>query len=89
MEKTQVRGSQEIQELEAQITQDKQKYREIERLDTELMENVPPRGFSAVSTELRYRGEKEALATSIREGEEMLAGMRNHPDWPHADHRDI
>ena len=61
--------SQEIQELEAQIARDKQKYSEIERRETELMENIPPRGSSAVSTELRYRGEKETLATSIREGE--------------------
>ncbi len=72
--------SQEIQELEAQIARDKQKYSEIERRETELMENIPPRGFSAVSTELRYRGEKETLATSIREGEELLAGVRNHLD---------
>jgi hypothetical protein len=72
--------SHEIQELEAQIALDKQKYNETERREAELMENIPPRGFSAVSTELRYRGEKEALATSIREGEELLAGVRNHLD---------
>jgi hypothetical protein len=36
--------------------------------------NIPPQGFSAVSSELRYRGEKETLAYSIRVGEEMLAG---------------
>jgi hypothetical protein len=64
-----MRDSQDIQELEKQIALDKQRYSEIERLEAELMENIPPRGFSAVSTELRYRGEKEALATSIREGE--------------------
>jgi hypothetical protein len=84
-----MRDSQDIQELEKQIALDKQRYSEIERLEAELMENIPPRGFSAVSTELRYRGEKEALSTSIRKGEEMLAGVRTHPDWPHADYRDI
>jgi hypothetical protein len=44
------------------------------------MENIPPQGFSAVSSELKYRGEKEALAYSIRVGEEMLAGARSQPN---------
>jgi hypothetical protein len=75
-----MRDLREIQELEAQIAQDKQKYSEIERLEAELLENIPPQGFSAVSSELRYRGEKEALAYSIRVGEEMLAGARSQPN---------
>jgi hypothetical protein len=78
-----MRDSQEVHELEEQITQDKQRYREIDRLEDELMENIPQRGFSAVPTELRYRGEKETLTTSIREEEELVAGVRDHPDWPH------
>lgn len=81
--KLQVRDPQEIAELEAQIALDKQKYREIERLEAELMENISRHGFSAVSTEVRYRGEKEALANSIRVAEEMLAGARSQPNWPH------
>ena len=36
-----MRDSQEIQELEAQIALDKQKYNEIERREAELMENIP------------------------------------------------
>jgi hypothetical protein len=75
-----MKSSQEIQELEKQIAMDKQKYAEIERLETELMKHIPPQGFSAASTESKYRGEKEALADSIRRGEEMLAGLRSHPD---------
>jgi len=66
-----------ITELEAQVASDKQKYEDIERRQAELMENVPPRGFSAVSTELGYRDEMEALDDSIRKGEEMLAGERS------------
>jgi hypothetical protein len=83
-----VRDSQEIPKLEAQIARDKQKYSEVERLKTELVENVPPRGFSAASMELRYRGEMEALANSIRVGEEVLAGARGQPSWPHDDRQD-
>jgi hypothetical protein len=75
-----MRDSREIHELEEQIALDKQKYSEIERLEAELMENIPPQGFSAVSSELKYRGEKEALAYSIRVGEEMLAGARSQPN---------
>jgi hypothetical protein len=77
--KRHVRDSQDIKELEAQIALDKQKFSEMERLEAELMENIPLQGFSAVSTELKYRGEKEALANSIRVGEEMLAGARRQP----------
>jgi hypothetical protein len=75
-----MRDPREIQELEAQIALDKHKYSEIERLEAELMENIPPQGFGAVSSELSYRGEKEALAYSIRVGEEMLAGARSQPN---------
>jgi hypothetical protein len=75
-----MRDPREIQELETQIAVDKQKYSEIERLEAELMENIPPQGFSAVSSELKYRGEKEALAYSIRVGEETLAGARSQPN---------
>jgi hypothetical protein len=83
-----VRDSQEIKGLEAQIALDNQRYGEIERLEAELMENISPRGFSAASREGRYRGEKEALANSIRVGEEMLAGPRSQPNWPHDDRQD-
>lgn len=75
-----MRDSQEIQELEAQIVSDKQKYSEIERLEAELLGNIPPRGFSAATTIGRYRIEKEALANSIRVAEEMLAGARSQPN---------
>jgi hypothetical protein len=78
-----MRDSQEVRELEGQIALDKKRFGEIECLDDELVENVRPRDFSALSKELRLRGEKEALATSIKEGEQMVAGLRNHPDWPH------
>jgi hypothetical protein len=71
-----LRDSEEVKELEAQIAQDKQRYSEIERLEAELMENISRQGFGAASTELRYRSEKEALANSIRIGEEKLVGAR-------------
>jgi hypothetical protein len=56
---------------------DKQRYRELERLEVELMENIPQQGFKAASTEGRYRDEMESLADSICKAEEMLAGSKN------------
>jgi hypothetical protein len=78
-----VRDSQEIKELETQISRDKQKFDEIQRLENELLGTVPSDGFSVASTIGKYRVEKEALAGSIRIGEERLAGARSQPDWPH------
>lgn len=78
-----MRDSQEVQELEKQIALDKQRYSEIVRLEGQLMENIPTRGFSAVPRELGYRSEQEALETSMREEEEMVAAVREHPDWHH------
>lgn len=71
---------QEIKELESQIARDKQKYSEIERLENELLGNVPPRGFTEATMIGRYRVEKEALARSIRVAEETLAGARIQPN---------
>jgi hypothetical protein len=71
-----VRGLKNNLELEAQVASDKQRYDEIERQEVELLENVLPQGFSAFGPEVRYRAEKEALADSIRKGEEMLAAAR-------------
>jgi hypothetical protein len=78
-----VRDSQEIKELETQIALDKQKFSEIERLESELVGTVAPQGFSIASTIGKYRVQKEALANSIRIGEERLAGAKSQPDWPH------
>jgi hypothetical protein len=75
-----MRDSQEIKELEAQIALDKQKYSEIERLEAELLGNVPPQEFGEATTIGRYRVEKEALAYSIRVAEETLAGARSQPN---------
>lgn len=74
-----MRDPEEIKELEAQIARDKQKYNEVERLEDELLGNVPPEGFTEATTIGRYRVEKEALASSIRVAEEMLAGVRTQP----------
>jgi len=75
-----MRDWKEIQELEAQIGRDEQRYLEIERLEDELMQNIPQQGFQAASTEGRYRDEKAALAASIRENKELLAGVMSRPD---------
>jgi hypothetical protein len=75
-----MRDPQEIKELEAQIARDKQKYSEIERLEAELLGNVPPQQFGEATTIGRYRVEKEALAYSIRVAEETLAGARSQPN---------
>jgi hypothetical protein len=50
-----MRDPKEIEELEAQIARDKKRYSEIERLEAELMDNIPQQGFSAASTEGRSR----------------------------------
>jgi hypothetical protein len=77
-----MRDPEEIRELEAQIAADKQKFSEIERLNTDLVENTDRKGFSDVSTELKYRGEIEGIEGSIRRGEEKLAGAKSQPNWP-------
>jgi hypothetical protein len=69
-----------MQELEAQIARDMQRYREVERLEGELVQNIPHQGFTAVSTRGRYGDEKAVLADSIRKNREMLAGARTHRD---------
>ena len=69
--------SPEILELERQIARDKLKYSELERLNAALLENIPAKGFTAAHTEIKYRGEMEELANSIRVGEEKLAGVRS------------
>ena len=61
-----------IQELEAEIARDEERYREIERLEQELMQNIP-QGFKGVATEERYRDEKEGLDQAILENREALA----------------
>lgn len=71
-----MRDLKNILELEAQVASDKQRYHEIERQEVELLENIRPLGFSAFGAEVRYRSEKEALADSIRKGEELLAARR-------------
>jgi hypothetical protein len=69
-----------IHELEAQIARDEQRYREIEHLEEELMQNIAQKGFEAASTEGRYRSEKQTLEAAIRQNKELLAGARTQPD---------
>ena len=75
-----MKDSQPIQQLESEIAQDEQRYREVERLEDDLMQNIGLEGFRATSTEEQYRDEKEALTTEIREKREILAGMETQPD---------
>jgi hypothetical protein len=75
-----MRDPQEMKELEAQIALDKQKYSEIDRLEDELLGNIPPEEFREATTIGGYRVEKETLANSIRVAEEMLAGARSRPN---------
>jgi hypothetical protein len=75
-----VGNAEKIRELEAQIVLDKTRYDALDRTDEGLIENIPQQGFSAIPSELNYRGQKEALANSIRVGEELLAGMRSQAD---------
>lgn len=75
-----MKDSQPIQQLESEIAQDEQQYREVERLENNLMQNIGLEGFRATSTEEQYRDEKETLTTEIREKREMLAGMETQPD---------
>jgi hypothetical protein len=69
-----------IHELETQIAQDEQRFHEIERLEEEQGKDISQQGFSIVSTEGRYRDEKETLSSSILRNREMLAGIKTQPD---------
>jgi hypothetical protein len=69
-----------IKQLEAQIAADQQRYSDIERDETKLTENIPLQGFSAFSTELKYRSEKEALDESLQEARHTLADLKNQRD---------
>jgi len=69
-----------ITELESQIAREEQRFREVELLEEELLNNIATQGFRAASTEGRYRDEKSALASSIREAKETLAGLRTQRD---------
>ncbi len=69
-----------IKQLEAQIAADQQRYRDIECDEAKLTENIPPNGFNAFSTELKYRSEKEALAESIQQAKQILADMKSQRD---------
>jgi hypothetical protein len=75
-----MRDPKEIEELEAQVARDEGRFREIERLEAELVQNIPQQGFRAASTGGQYRDEKESLANSIRIAEEMLAGAKSSPN---------
>jgi hypothetical protein len=54
-----------VEELETEIGRDKKRYSEIERLERELLANIPHQGFAAASQEGRLRDEKQALAETI------------------------
>jgi hypothetical protein len=69
-----------IRQLEVQIAADQQRYSDIERDETKLTENIPLQGFSAFSTELKYRSEKEALGDSIQEAKQILAELKKQRD---------
>ena len=75
-----MRTPQEIRELQIQVARDKETYGRIQRQREEIQTNVPLDGFSGVSLELRYRGEMEALAHSIRMGEQVLAAEAGQSD---------
>jgi hypothetical protein len=72
-----MRDPREIQELEPQIALDKHKYSEIERLEAELMENIPPQGFSAVSS-LSWRKGSARVFDSRGRGD--AGGARSQPN---------
>jgi hypothetical protein len=73
----QMRDPKEIEELEAEIARDKKRLSEIERLERELLANIPHQGFAAASQERRLRDEKESLADSIRRAEKMLVDEKS------------
>lgn len=75
-----MKDSQPIRELESEIAQDEQRYREVEQLEDGLMQNVGLEGYRATSTEGQYHDEKEALMADIREKREALAGLESQPD---------
>ncbi|NUQ30540.1 MAG: hypothetical protein HOQ35_18755 [Acidobacteriaceae bacterium] len=75
-----MKESQPIRQLESEIVQDEERYREMEQLEDDLMQNIGLEGYRATSTEGQYRDEKEALTTEIRQKRETLAGLESQPD---------
>jgi hypothetical protein len=75
-----MKDSAEIKRLERQVALEHQKYDEIGREETELLDNIPPQGFGAFPEELKYRSEKESLEESMHVDKQMLAGLKSQPD---------
>lgn len=75
-----MRTPQEIRELQIQVVRDRETYGRIQRQKEELQTNVPLDGFSGVSLELKYRGQMEVLANSIRRGEQVLGAEGGQSD---------
>ena len=80
-----MREPQEIKELEAQIALDKQKYSEIDRLEDELLGNIPPDGFREATTIGRYRAEKKRSQIRFRVAEESWREREASPADLHDD----
>jgi hypothetical protein len=63
----------QIEELEAELARDEERLREIERIETQLLRNIPHDGFHTATDELQLRIEKKMLADAIRKNSILLA----------------
>jgi hypothetical protein len=61
-----------IEELEAALTRDEQRLREIERIEEALLQDIPLVGFRTGIQEVRLRSEKEMLSEMIYKNRQLL-----------------
>ena len=67
-------GSKETESLEAELAQVEERLREIERIEANLLGNIPHTGFRTASDEARLRDEKEMLSDTVLK-------LRNRIAW--------
>jgi len=68
-----MREDKAIEKLEAELVQDEQRLREIERIEGKLLQDIPLVGFRTGIEEVRLRAEKEMLTETILKNRQLLS----------------
>jgi len=66
----------EREAFEAELAKVDERLREIERIEAELLKNIPHAGFRAASEEARLRSEKEMLNDTARKLKNGIASAK-------------
>lgn len=72
-----MRDPKAIQELETQLSREREALADLRRREAELLQNIPGKGFHAEAMRCHLVCEMRALRNSIEKKEEMLA-MAKH-----------